>query len=1037
MTPRVLSIPSGAPFLSTLAEALLEGRLVPGFSGDGTDPLRLAEATIYVPTRRAARALRDAFVEKLGGVAAILPTIRPLGEFDDDADIFEGSEEDELSLNPPIGQLDRILLLAPLVQAWKKRLPAHVAAMFGEDVVVPASLADAIWLARDLSGLMDEVETGGADWNRLSGLVPEDLANWWQVTLEFLEIVSQAWPALLAERSRSNPAAHRNAMIRAEAERLLRHPPEGPVIAAGSTGSIPATAQLLKSIALLPKGAVVLPGLDLGMDETAWKEIGVPGMTPASFGHPQAVMKKLLATLGIEREDVIEIGAAPDDIAERISIINEALRPAETTDLWVEHVGTGNEAAFRDVTLVEAANEREEALSIAVALRLALEDGTTAFVTGDRSLARRVAMELRRFGIEADDSGGTPLTATPPATLLNLMLEAAFRPGDAVTILALAKHPLLHAGFARSVTRQAAETLDLVALRGGVGRPDIGHLAEEFEKRYRQRSEDPRKPAWWPRLNEERLTQARALATALEQAVAPLQELRDCAVPLSELVRRTVECLEALGRDEDGSVTELYRGDAGDRLASFLRSLAGVEVDLEVEAGEWPDVLNALISGESVKASVSGDSRVSIWGALEARLQDVDTLVLGGLNEGSWPRKAEPDRFMSRFMKSDLELDPPERRIGQAAHDFVLAMGTRKVILTRAARSGDAPAIASRWLQRLETFAGSSVFAGMRDRGMLLTHWARELDVADPVKFAPRPNPTPPLDVRPTRFSVTEVETLRRDAYAIYARRILGLEALEPLLRDPGAAERGNLFHDIVHEFTQAGIEPSAPLAEDQLLKIGREIFDQAELPLDVDAVWWPRFARMAAHFIEWERNRPPIKQRISETRATETPIGMTGATLRGRADRIDLLAGGMADILDFKTGSSPSKAQAHTLLSPQLALEGALLRRGAFIDVGTAEPSQLAYVRMKANGEVVEETILEYKPVGQEKSIKSGIELSEEAWSRLEQLIAHFAKETTGYLSRALPFREGDVGGDYDHLARVLEWSAGGDGDAGGSDGE
>ncbi|TWH36284.1 MULTISPECIES: double-strand break repair protein AddB [unclassified Aminobacter] len=1037
MTARVLSIPPGAPFLQTLAASLLDGTLIPGFSADGSDPLRLVEATIYVPTRRAARALRDEFVEQLGGVAAILPTIRPLGEFDEDADIFEGSEEDELSLNPPIGKLDRILLLAPLVQAWKKRLPAHVAAMFGEDVVVPASLADAIWLARDLAGLMDEVETGGADWKRLANLVPEDLANWWQVTLEFLDIVSRAWPALLAERARSNPAAHRNAMIRAEAERLLRNPPRGPVIAAGSTGSIPATAQLLKSIALLPNGAVVLPGLDLNMDEEAWKEVGMPGMAPATFGHPQSTLKKLLATLGIERRDVIEIGEVPADLAARIGVINEALRPAETTDLWVERAGSTDPAAFADVTLVEAANEREEALSVAVALRLALEKGTAAFVTGDRELARRVAMELRRFGIEADDSGGTPLTATPPATLLSLMLEAVFRPGDAVTILALAKHPLLHAGFARSVARQAAETLDLVALRGGVGRPDISRLSEEFERRYQQRYDDPRKPVWWLRLNEERLEQARLLAAALEKAIAPLCTLRDTTAPLSELVRLTVECLEALGRDDKGSVTELYRGDAGDRLASFLRSLAGVEAELEIEATEWPDVLNALISGESVKASVTGDSRVSIWGALEARLQSVDTLVLGGLNEGSWPRKAEPDRFMSRFMKSDLELDPPEKRIGQAAHDFVLAMGTRKVILTRAARSGDAPAIASRWLQRLETFAGKEIFEQMRQRGNALAHWARELDVAPPVKFATRPNPTPPLDMRPTRFSVTEIETLRRDAYAIYARRILGLEALEPLLRDPGAAERGNLFHDIVHEFTVSGIDPDAPLAEEQLLKIGRKVFDEAELPLDVDAVWWPRFARMATHFIEWERNRPPIKRRISETRASETPIGSTGATLRGRADRIDLLAGGMADIIDFKTGSSPSKAQAHTLLSPQLALEGALLRRGAFTEVGTAEPSQLAYVRMKPNGEVIEESILEYKPTGQEKSIKSGVELSEEAWARLEEFIAHFAKETTGYLSRALPFREGDVGGDYDHLARVLEWSAGGDNDAGGGDGE
>src|SRR5690606_30069709 len=275
---------------------------------------------------------------------------------------------------------------------------------------------------------------------------------------------------------------------------------------------------------------------------------------------------------------------------------------------------------------------------------------------------------------------------------------------------------------------------------------DIGGLSADFERRYGERKQDPRKPVWWQRLSDGRIAQARDLAVALEEATAPLRALRGGSAQLTQLARLSVECLEALGRDEDGSVAELYRGDAGDRLASFLRSLAGVDVDMEFEASEWPDVLTALMSGESVKASATGDSRVSIWGALEARLQNVDTLVLGGLNEGSWPRKAEPDRFMSRFMKSDLELDPPERRIGQAAHDFVLAMGSRKVILTRAARSGNAPAIASRWLQRLETFAGSSVFAGMRDRGMLLTHWARNLDVADPVKFAPRPTPTPPLD---------------------------------------------------------------------------------------------------------------------------------------------------------------------------------------------------------------------------------------------------------------------------------------------------
>ncbi|TJV85305.1 MAG: double-strand break repair protein AddB, partial [Mesorhizobium sp.] len=262
---RVFSIPPGAPFLPTLAEALLSGRLVSGFRFDG-DPLALADATIYVPTRRAARALRGVFVDRLGGRSAILPVIRPLGEFDEDEAAFEADASAAIDLAPPIAAIERLLLLAPLVRAWKRRLPAHVAALFDEEIVVPASAADAIWLARDLARLMDEIETEGTDWTRLADLVTGNLAGWWQVTLDFLGIVTENWPNLLEERNRSNPAAHRNALIRLEAARLKRNPPAGPVIAAGSTGSIPATAELLAVIAGLPSGAVVLPGLDLMLD---------------------------------------------------------------------------------------------------------------------------------------------------------------------------------------------------------------------------------------------------------------------------------------------------------------------------------------------------------------------------------------------------------------------------------------------------------------------------------------------------------------------------------------------------------------------------------------------------------------------------------------------------------------------------------------------------------------------------------------------------------------------------------------------------
>ncbi len=489
--------------------------------------------------------------------------------------------------------------------------------------------------------------------------------------------------------------------------------------------------------------------------------------------------------------------------------------------------------------------------------------------------------------------------------------------------------------------------------------------------------------------------------------------------------------LENAGRAASGDLTDLYAGAAGQKLVEILRSLLASTCPMDLAPQEWPDVLAALVGPEVVKPAAGADGRIAVWGALEARLQAVDTLILGGLNEGSWPRRAEADRFMSRVMKAGIDLEPPERRIGLAAHDFWMGMGAETVVLTRAARSGDAPAVPSRWLQRLLAFVGPDRAVEVRERGNMLLGWARSLDKGAEMPFAKRPSPAPPLDTRPKRFSVTEIETLRRDPYAVYARRILGLEPIESLLRDPGAAERGTLFHAIMHRFTEAGVDPGSADAEDALIHIGRECFSEAVLPADVEAVWWPRFRALAKDIIRWEReHRVGVVSRHAEERADAIQIGSSGATLSGRADRIDLRPGNMADILDYKTGSSPSKGQAHTLLAPQLALEAALLKKGAFKALGAPDPSQLAFVRLKANGEVEEQSILEY-----DRRIKSAPDLAEEAWRRLEQLLQHYNDPANGYLSRALPFREGETEGDYDHLARVLEWSAGGDGDESGGE--
>lgn len=1027
--PNLWNIPTGAPFLPALTDAILENHLLPDLDLSGT---RIASATIYVPTRRAARGLRTLFVERMDGAAAILPTIRPLGEFDEEADLLEAGSN-TLELPPPVGQHERLFALAPLVRAWKSRLPAHVAALFEEELIVPASAADSIWMARDLAELIDEIEMEGVGWGGLQDLVPAELAGWWQVTLDFLKIVTEYWPDMLAEQERSNPAAWRTEQIDAEARRLRRNPDAGPVIAAGSTGSIPATARLLSAIAHHPAGAVVLPGLDKQLDNDTWSLIGQAEAAPSVFGHPQYGLKKLLSNMDADRAMVTELVSLQEPNAARSWLVSEALRPAETTEMWASKrpqaeacIDTG---ALDAVAVIEAANEREEALAIAIAMRKAVtEPGRrAALVTGDRNLARRVSAELSRFGVIADDSGGYPLVSTPAATLFQLIAETVFRPGDPAVLLDLLGHPLLRCGMARQDVRRLAPVVELVLLRGQPGRPDIADIVSQFDARLEELLTKSHQPIWFERIDEADVARIRDLIGALGRAVVPLAEMRGKPeFGFSEALLLLVQAAEDAGKDDEGSIAAIYAEDAGEALASVLRSLIAADSDISCSPDEVPDILKALLAPEIVKPSAAGDGRIAIWGVLEARLQSADTLIVGGLNEGSWPRKTETGRFMSRVLTGGIGLEPPERRTGQAAHDFQMAMGAETVVLSRSVRTEGSPASRSRWLQRLLTIAGERATSGLLDRGSEYLHLARAIDETSDVPLAQQPCPKPPLEARPKRFSVTEIETLRRDPYAIYARRTLRLEPLDTLSRDPAAAERGSLFHEILHRFTSAGINLAETEAHQRFLDIAATCFDEAGLPDDIRTVWWPRFVAATPAILEWEREQSSgVRQKHPEITAQRTEVGATRITLSGRADRIDVLDGRQyAEILDYKTGSFPSRKQAHTLLAPQLALEGALLARGAFTDIGKVTPADLKFVRLKPDGSVVAESILKIR-----ESTKTAEALSEEAWTKLEELLACFAEPDHGYRSRALPMREHEMDGDYDHLARALEWSSGTDG--------
>ncbi|PLX37737.1 MAG: double-strand break repair protein AddB [Hyphomicrobiales bacterium] len=1034
-SPRVFTIPPGAPFIATLVEALLAGRLVPGFDPAG-DPALLADATIYLPTRRAVRAFRAELVAALGGRAAILPRIQPIGDVDEDLLLVDEGEMPDGDLAPAIPPLERRLSIARLVLYWAQMQARAVLNLDADaPVLIPASPADAARLGDALIGLMDQVANEEADWERLGDLVPETYARYWQITLSFLQIVTEAWPEFLRERDALDPAVRRNMLLDREVERLQRAPAKGPVIAAGSTGSMPATARLLAAVAGLENGAVVLPGLDSDLDEDAWDAIGMRDDPESVSSHPQYGLKQLLKTMRMSRSDVVSLAApATPALARRRHLVAEALRPADVTDAWagVANVGDPEVAdAFADVALIEAANEEEEALAIALVLREAIaEDRRAALVTPDRMLARRVAIQLRRWDIRVDDSAGRPLADTPPAILARLVAEVALGDFAPVSLLALLKHPLARFGLEPAAIRRAARVLEVAVLRGPRPRSGSeGLKAALAASKTEVDARDGHIPRIRRRLGAADWQAASDLVDRLAAALSPLETIadHDGLVSPADLVTAHIAALHAVAAPPEdagkSAKSELYDGPAGEALAGFLRQLLDANPnDFDIHSGEWPGLLHALMSGTPVRAGAPGDERLHIWGPLEARLQPVERIVLAGLVEGVWPQTTRSDPWLSRPMRKALGLEAPERRIGLAAHDFAQGMGSGEVVLSRTLRAGTAPTVASRWLQRLKARLGKELTETMTARGTRYLLLARDIDgpVETPLP-ATRPDPKPPIEARPTRLSVARIETLIRDPYAIYAQYVLGLDELDAIGAEPDMATRGTLLHDIFARFAEGWTGPFDERALDELIAIGREAFVPLEAFPDLHALWWPRFTRIAARFIDWERDsRAGFRTRHVEVDG-KLALALPGGpefTLTGRADRIDELSDDSLSIVDFKTGAPPSEAQVDTLLSPQLPLEAAMARAGGFAGIEAGRKvSELLYVELKDDASVT---------FAQTRG-KAGAEaLADRALEALTALIAAYADPERGYLSRAHPVWERRFPSPYDHLARVKEWSLG-----------
>ena len=982
------TIPPGCAFATDLAAGLLMRHA----------PEIVARTEIYLPTRRAVRTLQDAFLQQSKGKALLLPKMRAIGDIDDDdylalqsafsPDAFVGS--DERGLPPAMAPMRRLCLIARQVQAFP---------IGGQR----PSEAQAFALARALIQLLDQTQNAEYDIAQMADLWPKELASHWQDIAQFLSIMWRFWPAILEQEGAMDPVARRIAMMGHQAQIWADNPPDYPVIIAGSTGTLPATQNLMKIVASLPQGEVIFPGMIPDISDEDWQAISADQVHPL---HPLSIT---FAALGIRANEVAIWPASIDKKANagpRIRFLQEVMRPASQTEKWRALGGTDDKAlmqkeSYHGFQRLEAQDSHEEAAIIALAMRAALEvpEKTAILVTADRQLARMVQSELRRFDIEIDDSAGEPLSQTSLGTYLALLARLISSQNVITDLMALAAHPLSSGQCDRVLFRQKMNELNKDHLRGNLLFDDVAGLLAHLGKT--------------PELKT-------FVQTHLITPLSPLliadgtASLSDCAALLGSVAERF-----AATSDEDTSeaVLRLWAGPAGQAAAQALQELGLYGDDFTTSYQSFADILHVIFASIDVRVPFQKQSRLSILGAVESRMISADLVILSGLNEGVWPPKAGQDLWMNQAMAEAMGLPHKQWRIALSAHDFMMAAAMPEVLITRSRRANDSPTLPSRWLTRMD-----AVMSALQISDLIapkIPHHVKEIldhrTNHEPKPIAP-PAPKPPVAIRPTTFSATQFDTLIGDPYSIYARRILRLRALAPLNEPPNAALKGTLIHEALCLFTRH--YPNADSrdgAQDALLKIAEPLFAPWLRYYEVRHFWWPQFCAIAAWFTATDRvmydeadvSFAEIEGAVSITHGERT------FSVTAKADRIIRHSDGRISIIDYKTGSVPAKKAVSNGRKTQMLVEAALIGAAGYKDITShADIKSLAYWKLQGRG--------------QKSGIVTDVTPEELDTDRLLEvitdLLARFEDEAMAYHAEPDP-RGRPPFSDYRHLSRIKEW--------------
>lgn len=967
--PSVYTIHSSLPFQRELVHVLLNNY-----------KNQLDDAIILLPSRRACRNLQATFLELTHGKPMILPQISPLGDIDDnDLALMQisGGASEILDIPPAIHPVQREMLLSKTIQKL------HHGSL---------SIEQALDLANALGQFLDQIIIDQLSFDKLEKIVPVKFAEHWQITLDFLKILSEYWPQILHESGVIDMAERRNRLLKTQSDIWEKQRPQNLIIAAGSTGSVPASAALMKTIANLPNGKVIIPGLDHDMDEENWNNIG--------FSHHQYPLKRLLNRLDIERKNVRIWNASSTAFTERETLWREAFLP-QKNGKSVQPAQLKKqiyEQALNGLKLYACENIAEEAMSIAITIRQQLESPSNniLFVTPNRYLASKVALLCKRWGLKIDDSAGLALSQTSPAIFMMTLCDLIKNDITPATLLAFLKHHAFQITGNVDDTYDHKNTLNRkldLALRG-VPRGSGWSAIEEKIKVY-------------PDSNE--------LLTYIENiqsTISSLSTLEKSVHPFKKYVHAHIQAIQNCVEQN------FWDNEYTRQIISLLSSLLTYYGDEELDFDGYSSLLGYYLKNTALRSYFGQHPRIRILGQLEARLCDADLIILGGLNEGNWPRENEHDSFLSRPMRSDFGLTPLDVQTGLSAHDFVQLASKKNIILTRSNNDDSGPATPSRWWKKLENIlhAAGIDLETIKDRQ--ITSYAGMIDKPDDITPAQRSAPQPPVNLRPKRLSVTQIEKWSKNPYSIFAQYILNLKPLDDIEKEIDAAENGTILHRIFEIY----IEKYPNHIPENSLDKCMEILASIDLPNKKDTTenpfWMQKIKNQITAFIDNEKQwRHIYKARTLGKEAKGVlSIAKHQFQLSGIADRIDMINDGEIAIIDYKSGGQFSVKKLEQGEYPQLPLLAMMSEEGCFNKIAANTPAYLGYWVFPATQDSIKQTALN----NEKHDIRTLIDSTQ---SHLDDLLNLFSKNGAKYYAtphNAYALRYND----YSDLERQKEWA-------------